>query len=105
MFDGSLGGEKRSQDVGVENPMEMFFGDRFDRHEFVNSGVVNQNIEAAVVFCSCVDNGLSVGGLGYVALYRDSGTAGFLNGGYDVISPGPAGSIGDHDRGGLWRPG
>jgi hypothetical protein len=49
MFDGSLSGENRSQYVDVEDSMEVFLGNRLDWHEFVDSEVVNQNIEASIV--------------------------------------------------------
>src|ERR1700733_6578549 len=99
MLDGSLSGEQRSQYVGIENPMEVVLGDRLDRSEFINAGIVNQDVEASVIFDGGVNDSVRAGGFGYVALYGDGGPAGFLNGGDDVISPGLTRSIVDHDGG------
>ena len=96
---GSLSREKRSQHVDVENPMEVFLGNRFDRLEFVNTRVVNQNIEATVVFDGGVDDGFRVGGLRYVTLYCDSGTAVLFDGGDHIIGTGFARSIVDNNGG------
>jgi hypothetical protein len=43
----------------------------FDRREFVDSRVVYQDVEVAEVLDGCINDALSLGGVGYIALDGD----------------------------------
>jgi hypothetical protein len=58
MFDCGLGRQKRPKHVDIEHPAELFLGNGFDRCKFVNSRVINQDIEPPVVFNGRVDDTL-----------------------------------------------
>ena len=64
VLEGRLGGQEQAQDIDVEHPVKLFFGKGFDRSELVNPGVVDQNVEPAVVLNGGVDDALGLGGLG-----------------------------------------
>ncbi len=58
VLEGCLRGEQQAEHIDVEDPVELLFGNRLNRGELVDAGVVDQNVEPAVVFDGCVDNPL-----------------------------------------------
>ena len=62
-----LRGQQEAEHIDVEYAVELFFGDGLDRGELVDAGVVDENVEAAVVLDRRVDDALGLGGLGDVA--------------------------------------
>ena len=93
VLDGGLGGEEDAEHVDIEHTVEGIFGDRFEGREFVDAGIIHQNIEAAVVFDGCGDDALSVGGFGNVTTNRDRLAACCRDGAYNFIRAGFAGSV------------
>ena len=59
MLDGGLRGQQQAEDVDVELPVEMVFGDGFDGAEFIDAGVVDQDIESAEVLDGGGDDALA----------------------------------------------
>jgi hypothetical protein len=57
--------------MDVKHLVELFFGNRLDRTELVDAGVVDQDVEAAVIADRCLDDALCLGSLGDVAPYGD----------------------------------
>jgi hypothetical protein len=55
--------------------MELVLGDVFQRHEFVDTGIVHQHVDRAEGFFGFVKQPLHVGGLGDVALDGNGLTA------------------------------
>ena len=72
VLDGCLRREQKTEHVDVKHLVELVFGDGLDGAELVYAGVVNEDVEAAVVFDGCVDYALSLGRLGDVAPDGDS---------------------------------
>jgi hypothetical protein len=56
VFSGRLSRQEKTQDVDVKELMELGLSDGFDGCEFVDSGIVDQDVEAAVVFDGGVDD-------------------------------------------------
>src|SRR5260221_1088443 len=79
VLDGSLRGEQETEDVDVEDLVVVIFCEGFDGQELVDAGVVDQDVEVAEVLDGCVDEALSLSGLGHVAMDGD----GFATGGRD----------------------
>src|SRR4030095_3424360 len=50
MLECFLGDENYSENVSVKHSMKLFLGDFFQRHEFINAGVVNENVDLAESF-------------------------------------------------------
>ena len=59
VLDGGLRGEQKTEHVDVEMPVELLFGDGLDGSELVHAGVVDEDVEAAVVLDGCVDDALA----------------------------------------------
>jgi hypothetical protein len=97
VLDRGLGGEQKAEHVDVELAVKVFLGDRFDGSEFVDAGVVDEDIEAPVVLDGGVDDALGVGGLGDIALDGDGFATGFVNGGDDGFRAFLAGGVVDDD--------
>src|SRR6476660_1457666 len=53
MLECFLSGEKHSENVGIKHFVELLLGDVFERHEFVNASVVNQNVELTKSLLRC----------------------------------------------------
>ena len=103
-----LGDEQEAEDVDVELLVEVLGGDGFEGAELVDAGVVDEDVELAVVLDGGVDDGLRVGGLGDVALDGDGFAAGLGDGVDDVVGTGFVGGVVDDDGGAcgserLWR--
>jgi hypothetical protein len=47
VLDRFFGGEDRPEHIDVELTMELVLGDVFQRHEFVDAGIVHQHVERA----------------------------------------------------------
>jgi hypothetical protein len=58
VFDGCLRGERETEHVNVKHLVELFFGDGLEGGELVYAGVVNEDVEAAIVFDGGVDDAL-----------------------------------------------
>src|SRR4029077_3819729 len=54
MLECLLGGEKHSENVCIKHFVELLLGDVFEWHEFVNAGVINQDVELTKSFSRCV---------------------------------------------------
>ena len=50
VLDGCLRGEQKTEHVNVKCLVKLVFGDGLDPSELVYAGVVNEDVEAAVVF-------------------------------------------------------
>jgi hypothetical protein len=99
MFDGGLGGEQETEYVYVEDLVEVRFGDGLNGGEFVNAGVVDEDIQAAESFDGCFDELLRIGGLGDIATDCDGfASVGGYGGDYDVRAS-FAGGVVDHHGG------
>ena len=57
-LDGGLRRKDRSEHVDVENLVELFFGHSYDRSEFVNTRVIDEDVETAVVLYRRIDDAL-----------------------------------------------
>ena len=77
---GTLGGEEEAEDVEVELAVELFRGDTLDGAEGVDAGVVDQDVEFAVLLLDLGEGAGDVFGFGEVALQR----RGFAAGGDDL---------------------
>ena len=67
---------EEAEDVDVELAVEGIFGDGFEWREFVHAGIIDENVEAAVIFDGCRDDALGFGGFGNVATYGNGFAAG-----------------------------
>ncbi len=56
VLDGGLRGEQAAEHVDVEDPVEVLLGDRLERREGVDAGVVDQDVEAAIGLDRGVDD-------------------------------------------------
>src|SRR5215470_15296962 len=50
MLERLLSDEKHSKNIGIKHSADLWLGDFFDRHELVNPGVVDENIDLAEGF-------------------------------------------------------
>ncbi len=75
-----LGGEQQAEHVDVEHPVEFLLGDGFDRREFIDPGVVDQDVEPAIVLDGRVDDALRFRSLGDVTSDRNGFAAGRSDG-------------------------
>jgi len=82
---GRLGGEQQAQDIDVEHLVELGLGEVADGREFIDPGIVDQDVEAAEGGDGRLDDGLGVGGFRDVALDRD-GLAALLDDGATTAS-------------------
>ena len=57
MLDGSLGGEKQAENIEVELLVEVLGRDLFKRAEFIDSGIVDQNVDRTELFSDGLDEG------------------------------------------------
>src|SRR5208282_3553232 len=85
MLDGGLGGEEEAEDVDVELAVERIFGDGFEGREFVDAGIVDENIEATVVLDGRSDDALGFSGFGNVTTNGDGFAACCGDGGNDFV--------------------
>jgi hypothetical protein len=92
VFDGCLRGEQKTEHVNVKHLVELFFGDGLDGGELVYAGVVNEDVEAAIVFDGGVDDALRLSSLGDVAPQSDSLATGCGDGGDNSVRASLAGS-------------
>ena len=65
-----------TEDVNVEDPVELLFRDGFDRRELVDPRIVDEDVETTIVFDGGVDDSLRLRGFGDVALHGDGFAAG-----------------------------
>jgi hypothetical protein len=100
-----LGGEQEPQDVDVEHLVELVLGDVRDRREFIDAGIVDQDVEAAVGRDRGVDYALRLGGLRDVAVRGDGLAARLLDDAHDGVGALLARRIVDDDRGAFGRQG
>jgi hypothetical protein len=78
--------------------VEVLLGDGLDGGELVDAGVVDEDVEAAVVLDGRVDDALGFrGGLGDVAAHGDGLAAGRGDGGDNGVRAGLAGGVVDDD--------
>ena len=96
---GFLGGEKEAEYVEVELFVEVFGSDGFERPEFEDAGVVDQDIEAAVSLFGLLEEAGNVLVLRYVGLNRGRFAAFIGDAFYDSVGAGFTGGI-VHDYGG-----
>src|SRR3984957_9844173 len=68
---GGLSGEQEAEDVEVENLVELRLGDGFERAEFVDAGIIDQDIDLFVGLLGFGEELVDVGLLGDVALNGD----------------------------------
>ena len=61
MFQRRLGCEKQSENVRIKHSVELLLGDFFDRHEFVDPSVVDQDVDLAECFFRCRKKFFNVG--------------------------------------------
>ncbi len=98
MFGGLLRGEQQTEHVQVELLVKMFRGDFTERGEFINAGVVHQNIDLAERLFRFLEEPLDVGLFGDIGLHGD-GLASFLfDLTDDAVRAGFAGGIIHDDR-------
>ena len=71
MFERFLRDEKHAKNVHIKHSMELLLGDFFQRHEFVNSGVVDQEVDLAEGFLRFSEQPLDFWLLRNVALDSD----------------------------------
>ncbi len=50
MLECFLSGEKHAQNVHIEHSMKLLLGHFFERHEFINAGIVDQDVDLAERF-------------------------------------------------------
>ena len=93
VFDGCLRGEQKTEHVNVKHLVELFFGDGLDGGELIHAGVVNEDVEAAIVFDCGVDDALGLSSLGDVAPHGNSLATGCGDVGDNSLRPSLAGSI------------
>jgi hypothetical protein len=98
MLDGCLRGEQKTEHVNVKCLVELFFGDGLDGSELVYPGVVNEDVEAAVVFDGGVDDTVRLSSFGDVAPHGDSLATGCGDSGDNSVCVSLAGSV-VHDYG------
>jgi hypothetical protein len=67
VLDGCLRGKQKTEHVNVKCLVELVFGDGLDGGELVHAGVVNQDVEPAVVFDGGVDDTVRLSSFGDVA--------------------------------------
>ena len=97
VFNGGAGGKKDTEYINVEHLVEVVFGDIFNGSELIDAGVVDEDVEAAIVLDGCVDDALRFSGLGDVSADSDGFAAGCGDGGDDDVGTSLAGGIVDHD--------
>ncbi len=78
--------------------MELFFRDRLDRREGVDTGIVDQDVEAAESLDGRGDDPLRIGFLRYVAAHGNGLATCLGNGRNDLVRVGFARRIVDDDR-------
>jgi hypothetical protein len=61
--------EKHPENIGIKHSVELLLGDFFERHEFVNAGVVHQDIDLAGRFFRSGEKFFDVGFLRNTALH------------------------------------
>jgi len=66
MLGGLLRSENQTQDVQIKYAAKRLFGDRLERTELVNAGVVDENVEPAECFLGLSEELLDIGLSGYV---------------------------------------
>ena len=76
MFHSGLRGQQKTEHVRVEYFVEVVRRNIADRSEFINAGIVDQNVEPPVIRDRSIDNALRVTGFGDIALYGYSFAAG-----------------------------
>lgn len=103
MFDGRLGRQQHAQDVDVKHLMVLVLGHGLDRRELVDTGVVDQHVEATESLHSGLDHALGLVGLGHVPLHRDGLAAGLGDGLDQGVRPGLARYVVHHYRGAFRR--
>jgi len=97
VLDRCLGGEEEAQHVDVKLPMKMVFGDGFERSEFVNARVVDEDIEASISRDRRIDDALRPGRFGHVARHGNGLAACGDDLGDDGVGAGLARCIIDDD--------
>ncbi len=102
MLDRFLARQQRTEHVGVELAAEFFGGGLFDRHVFVDAGIVHQHVEPAERFFGFIEQALDIGGLNDVAFHRDRLAAFCGDLGDNAFGVGLAGGI-VHHHGGAGR--
>ena len=75
-----LRGENEAEHVNVENPVELVFGDRFDRRELVDPLIVDEDVETAIALDGGVDDTLRLRDLGDVTMHGNRFAAGGRDG-------------------------
>ncbi len=101
MLDGFLRRENQPQHVQVKQFMEVLGRHLLDRSEFIDAGVVDEDVERTERFLRLGKKALNVGLLGDVRLDSD-GLAPVANDlGHDAIGPFLAGRVIDDHRGAL----
>ena len=98
-LDGCLGGEEKTEDVEVELAVEVLGGDLVDGAELVDAGVVDEDVEVAVLLFDRGEGAGDVFGFGEVALDGGCLAPGGGDVGYDLVGSGFAGGVVDDDRG------
>src|ERR1700679_1196173 len=93
-----LGRQQQSEHVDVELLMEGLLSDGLKRGEFINPGVVHQDIQTSVVLNRGVDDACSLDRLRDVAGYRNSLAASRCDCRHDSLSARLAGSVVDYHR-------
>ena len=79
MFQRLLSDQKHSKNVGIKHSVKLFLGDFFEGHEFVNPGVINQDVDLAEGFLRFSEEPLDFCFLRNVGLDRDCFSAALTN--------------------------
>ena len=91
--------EQQAEHVDVELLVEVLVGDGLDGGELVDAGVVDQDVEAAIVLDGGVDDALRVGGLGDVAPTATALPPASVMASTTTVGAGLAGGVVDDDGG------
>src|SRR5258708_20506217 len=71
--------EQKSLDVGIENFVEVLFGDCVEGGEFSRPGICEENVDVAPLFLYSSVQAIQIGEIGHVALHRGNAFADLLN--------------------------
>ena len=94
---GGLRGKYDAENVDIELFMKRVLSYTFERGEVIDTGVVNDNIEASVILYGRIDESLGLGSFGDISLHGNGLAARRINGVYDGIRARLTGCIADYD--------
>ena len=61
MFDGCLRDQQKTEYVDVKLSVELFFGNRLDRGELIDAGVIHEYVEVAIILDRGIDDAYHLG--------------------------------------------